>query len=81
VLQPHLFEVHLQLFGNQHRDRGVGALAHLHIGHCQDNLSVAFDADEGVGREALGASRCGFAVGRPQGQAQQQASASGRSDL
>ena len=41
MLQPHLLQVHLQLFGDQHRDRGVGALAHLDIGHGQDDLPVA----------------------------------------
>ena len=51
VLQPHLVEVHLQLFGDQHRDRRIGALAHFDIGHGQDDLAVTSDADEGVGRE------------------------------
>jgi hypothetical protein len=79
MLQPDLFEVHLQLFGDQHRDGGVGALAHLDIGHGQDDLPVAFDADEGVGREAVG--RFGIAGGERQAQTQQQASARGRSGL
>ncbi len=35
VLQPHLRQIDLQLFGDQHRDRRVGALAHLDIGHGQ----------------------------------------------
>src|SRR5437762_11196884 len=35
--------------------------SHLHIGHGQDNLPVAFDADEGVGREAVTVGRLGFA--------------------
>ena len=67
MLEPHLLQVHLQLFGDQHRDRGVGALAHLDIGHGQDNLPVAADADEGVGREAIGGGRFGFAVWRTAG--------------
>ena len=80
VLQPHLLQVHLELFGDQHRDGGVGALAHLDIGHGQDDLPVAADADEGVGREAVG-------VGRPsplaerQAEAQHQAAAGGRAGL
>ena len=79
MLQPHLFQVHLQLFGDQHRDGGIGALAHLDIGHGQDDLSVAADADEGVGHEAIGADRFGFAVCERQAQAQHQAAAGGRS--
>jgi hypothetical protein len=81
MLQPHLFQVHLQLFGDQHRDGGIGALAHLDIGHGQDDLPVASDADEGVGREAIGAGRFGFAVGERQAEAQHQAPARGRSGL
>ena len=81
VLQPHLFQVHLQLFGDQHRDGGIGALAHLDIGHGQDNLPVASDADEGVGREAIGVGCLGLAVCQRQAQAQHQTSASGRSGL
>ena len=79
MLQLHLFQVHLQLFGDQHRDGGVGALAHLDIGHGQDNLPIAFDADEGVGREAIGIGRFGITVCERQAQAQHQASARGRS--
>jgi hypothetical protein len=81
MLQPHLFEVHLQFFRDQHGDGGISALAHLHIGHGQNNLPVAPDADEGVGREAIGAGRFGVATCERQAQAQQQASARGRSGL
>jgi len=62
MLQPHLFQVDLQLFGDQHRDRGVGALAHLDIGHGQHDLPIALDADEGIGREAIGIGRLCFAI-------------------
>ncbi len=79
MLQPHLFQLHLQLFGDQHRDGGIGALAHLHIGHGQDDLPIGRDADEGVGREAIGAGRLRFAICERQGQAQHQAAARGRS--
>jgi hypothetical protein len=58
----HLFQVHFQLFGDQHRDRRIGALPHLDIRHGQNNPSIASDADEGVGREAIGVGRFGFAV-------------------
>jgi hypothetical protein len=81
MLQMHVFQVHLQLFGDQHRDRGVGALAHLDIGHGQDNVSVALDADEGVGREASFAGGVSVAVCERQIQAQYQASACSRSGL
>ena len=81
MLQPHLFQVHLQLLGDQHRDRGVGALAHLDIGHGQDDLPVAFDADEGVGRKAIGAGRFRLAVCERQTEAQHEAAARGRSGL
>ena len=81
MFQLHLRQVHLQLFGDQHRDGGIGALAHLDIGHGQDNPPVAFDADEGVGREAIGVGRLGFAACERQAQAQHQASARGRSGL
>ena len=57
MLQPHLFQVDLQLLGDQHRDRGVGALAHFDIGHGQDDLPIVCDADEGIGREAIGFGR------------------------
>ena len=39
------------------------------------------DADEGVGREAIGVGRFGFAVRERQAQAQHQAAARGRSGL
>ena len=80
MLQPHLVQVHLQLFGDQHRDRGVGALAHLDIGHGQDNLPVAADADEGVGREAS-ASAASASPCERQAEAQHQAAARGRAGL
>jgi hypothetical protein len=81
MLQPDLLQVHLQLFRDQHGDRGIGALTHLHVGHGQDNLPIALDADEGVGCEAIGAGRFGVAVCERQAQTQHQASARGRSDL
>ncbi len=60
MFQPHLLQIHLQLFGDQHGDGRVGALAHLDIGHGQDDLPIASDADEGIGRErpARGAFGC-----------------------
>jgi hypothetical protein len=70
MFEPHLFQVDLELFGDQHRDRGICALAHLDIGHGQNDLPIACDADEGVGHKAIGAGRFGFAVCERQPQAQ-----------
>src|SRR5437879_4985824 len=42
MLCPHLSQIHLELFGNEHRDRGVRALPHLDIGHRQDDLAVQY---------------------------------------
>jgi hypothetical protein len=78
MLEPHLFQVHLQLLGDQHRDRSVGALAHLDIRHGQDDLPIASDADEGVGDEASGFGRFYGTACERQTQAQHQASARGR---
>ena len=57
MFQPHLFQVHFKLFGDQHRDGGISGLTHLDIGHRQDDLSVATDADEGVRHKFIGATR------------------------
>jgi hypothetical protein len=56
-------------------------LAHFDIGHGQDDLPIVCDADEGIGREAIGVGRFGFAIGQGQAQAQHQAAARGRSRL
>ena len=81
MLQAHLIKAHFQLFGDQHRDRGVGPLAHLDIGHDENDLAVVLNADEGVGREAVFARRAGFTVGERQAQAQHQAAGGRRADL
>jgi hypothetical protein len=77
----HLRQVHLELFGYQHRYGGIRALAHLDIGHGQDNWPIAFDADEGIGREAGCAGRVGIAGQSRQAQAEQQASSRGDANL
>jgi hypothetical protein len=51
VFETDLSEVDLQLFGNQHRHRGIGALAHLDLRYDHRHLVVAGDADKGIGRE------------------------------
>jgi hypothetical protein len=81
MFEPHLRQVDLQLFRDQHQDRGVGALAHLDVGHGQDYLPMPFNANEGIGREAIGIGRFGIAVCKRQAQAQQQPSARGDSGL
>ena len=55
MLQRHLRKVGIELFGQDHRNRGVDALAHLDLRHHQRGLAGGIDADEGVGGEfALG---------------------------
>jgi hypothetical protein len=61
MVQLHPLQVDLELFRDQHGYRGVSALAHLDIGHGQDDPPIALDADEGVGREADGVCRFGIA--------------------
>src|SRR5689334_9353065 len=48
MLELDLVQAHLELFGDQHRDRGVGTLPHLDIRHRENDLAIAADADEGV---------------------------------
>ncbi len=75
VLEPHLLEIHFELFGDQHRDRGIGALPHLHIGHRQHHLPIAADADEGVRRKTFGRGR--LAAAERQAEAQHETAADG----
>jgi hypothetical protein len=81
MFQLHLLQVDLQLLGDQHRDCGVVALAHLDVGHGQDDLPVAVDADEGVGRKTAGLGGLGFTVGERQAQTQHEAASGRRSCL
>ena len=81
MLQPHLLQVHLQLFGDEHRDGGVRALAHLDVGHGQRHLAVRIDADECVGRKRLTRDffgSTGGADGTTGGEPDQQAAAQRR---
>ncbi len=58
MLHRHGVEADLQLLGDQHGHRGVGALPHLDIGHGQRHRAVGGDAQKGVGRETrYGAGR------------------------
>ena len=55
MLQRDLRQISVELFGQNHRNRGVDALAHLDLGHHQRGLAGGVDADEGIGGEfALG---------------------------
>jgi hypothetical protein len=51
MFQPYLIQVHLELFGDQHRDGGVGALAHFDVGHDQHDLPALL-----IRMNALGAN-------------------------
>jgi hypothetical protein len=81
VLHPHLFQVHLEFFGDQHGDRGICALSHFDLGHGQHDLTIAFDANERVGREAARFGRFGRNACSGQAQTQHEPPARGRSGL
>ena len=51
VLKCHPLEGNAKLLGQDHRDCGVYALAHLDLGHDQSDVTLAADPDERVGRE------------------------------
>ena len=70
-------ELDLQLLGDQHRHRGVGALAHLDLGNDQRHPAGTIDADEGVGRKAVRIGGRRAADQRRQADAQQQTAAGG----
>src|SRR5207253_2030253 len=59
VLETHLGQLHLELLGDQHRDRRVSALAHFDIWHRQHDRPVDADANERVRRERLATGRGG----------------------
>ena len=46
-------KIDLELLGDEHRHRGVGALPHLDLRHDERDAVVGPDAHEGVGRESL----------------------------
>ena len=53
-LEGDLRKIDLQLFGDEHRHRGVSALSHLDLRHDQSDAVVATDANEGVRSENVG---------------------------
>jgi hypothetical protein len=71
VLEPHLVQPHFELFGDQHWNRRVGALAHFDIRHGEDDLPVGPDADECVRCERIRLR----GTGRRQVQAQHESAA------
>ena len=51
MLESHLVQSHLELFGKQHRHRRVHALSHFDLGHDHRDAAIRADADERIGRE------------------------------
>ncbi len=51
VFDRHLVDIHLELLGDQHRQRGIGSLAHLDHRHDESHPACAIDSQEGVRRE------------------------------
>jgi hypothetical protein len=62
MFQAHLFQVDFELFGDQHRDGGIGPLPHLNIRHGQNDTPIALDADEGIRRKAFTVDRRSIAI-------------------
>ena len=53
MFEMDLAQIHLQLFGEEHRQGGVGALPHLDLVHDEGHAPLTVDADKGVGREGV----------------------------
>jgi hypothetical protein len=53
LVDLHLGEANVELLGDQHRHRGVGALAHLDLRDRQGHAPVAVDPHESVRRKIL----------------------------
>ena len=51
VLDRDLVDIDLELFGDQHRDRGIGSLSHLDDRHHERDFAGAIDAQKRVRRE------------------------------
>ncbi len=51
MLEANLVETDLELFGEQHRQGGIDALAHFRHRHDQRYNVLRIDADEGVRRK------------------------------
>src|SRR6516225_9964626 len=51
MLEPDLGKLNVQLLGDQHRHRCVGALSHFHLRHNQGHGSAAINSDEGIRRK------------------------------
>jgi hypothetical protein len=83
LLQPHARQRHVELFGHQHRQRGVHALAHLAAVHRQHDGAVLGDLDPAVERDLAFGRRpqcrvADSAARRHQAPADQQRAADGR---
>jgi len=71
--------VRAELFGDDQRERGADALAHLRSRHGDRNRAVSIDSDELVGYERARADRPDGP--RPRVDAEHQATGGGRADL
>ena len=63
VLELHLLEVDLELFGDQHRDRSVCALAHFDVRHGQNDLSITVMLTKALGAKVCSAPASAVATG------------------
>ena len=78
VLDHNLVDIHLELFGDQHRQRRVGPLTHLDDGHDERDFARAINAQEGVRRERrIGRESVAYLAARRQAEAKQQTAADG----
>ena len=53
MFEVDLGQIHFQLFGEEHRQGGVGALPHLDLVHDEGHAPLTVDADKSVGREGV----------------------------
>ena len=73
MLDRDAVDIDLEFLGDQHRNRGVGALAHLDHWHHERDLAGAIDAQECVGRERrVGGEAVAYFGARGQPEADQQ---------
>ena len=81
MLDGNFVDVDLELFGDEHRNRGVSPLSHLDEGHHEGDLTSAVDAQNSVrGERRVGSEGIANlpAGGKTEGQRQPAADRSGR---
>ena len=84
VLDRDFVDVDLELFGDQHRNRGIRPLSHLDDGHHERDLAGAIDAQKRVRRERrIGGETVAHLAARGKAEAKHQSAAdrSGRGEL